>query len=88
MNTGPKMQDLLRANGFSTARAWTEDLVDRIELEHLLHLKTRLGSDRTRFESLSEKARQECLSAARLRMQSMRPDDFVSTGKVVYAVAS
>ena len=88
MNTGEKMRDLLAANGFSTARAWTEDLVDRIELDHLLQLKTRMTSEKARFDSLSEKAREECLSSARRRMQSMEKNDFVSTAKLVYAVAS
>jgi ubiquinone/menaquinone biosynthesis C-methylase UbiE len=88
MNTPEKMQNLLRANGFSAARAWTEELVDRMELEHLLQLKTRMGSDKARFDSLSPQSREKCLASARARMQTMTPDDFVSTGKVVYAVAS
>ncbi len=88
MNTPEKMQDLLRANGFSTARAWSEVLVDRMDLDHLLELKTRMGSEKPRFDSLSTEARQQCLASARHRMQGMGPDDFVSAGKIVYAVAS
>jgi ubiquinone/menaquinone biosynthesis C-methylase UbiE len=88
MNTPEKMQGLLRANGFSRAHGWMEDLVERIELDHLLELRTRMGSQKPRFDSLSAEARQACLASARRRMQAMTSDDFVSTGKVVYAVAS
>jgi hypothetical protein len=59
-----------------------------MELDHLLQLKTRMGSDKTRFDSLSIQSREKCLASARARMQTMRPEEFVSTGKVVYAVGS
>jgi SAM-dependent methyltransferase len=88
LNTGQKLEDLLRANGFNSARGWEEDLVYRFELDHLLELRTHVGSERARFESLSAEAREACLTSARRRMQSMAADDFVATGKVVYALAS
>src|SRR5438105_6794294 len=85
MNTGDKMQELLRSNGFASARGWDEDLVERVELEHLLKLKTNVGSDKPRFESLSEQVRKNCLATARRRLQAMQPDDFVCSARVVYA---
>jgi ubiquinone/menaquinone biosynthesis C-methylase UbiE len=88
LNTGEKVRDLLRATGFNSARGWEEELVYRFEIDHLLELRTHVGSERARFESLSAEARQACLASARRRMQAMGPDDFVASGEVVYAVAS
>jgi ubiquinone/menaquinone biosynthesis C-methylase UbiE len=88
LNSGEKMQALLHGTGFSVARGWAEDLVERIELENLLAMRTQLGSDRARFDSLSAEGRKQCLQCARRRMQTMRPDDFVSSAKVIYAIAS
>jgi ubiquinone/menaquinone biosynthesis C-methylase UbiE len=88
LNTDGKMQELLRAAGFSSARGWEEQLAYRFEIDHLLELRTHVGSERARFESLSTEAREACLTSGRRRMQAMSVDDFVATGKVVYAVAS
>lgn len=88
LNTGQKMQDLLRANGFNSARGWEEELVYQFAIDHLLELRTHVGSERARFESLSPEARQVFLADSRRRLQAMVADDFVASGKVVYAVAT
>ena len=82
------MDALLRAGGFETIRAWADDLVTVISLEHLLELKTRMGSEKARFDSLDEAARADCVASARQRLQTLAPADFIATGKIVYAVAS
>jgi ubiquinone/menaquinone biosynthesis C-methylase UbiE len=88
LSTGQKLQDLMLAAGFAGARGWTEELSERIDLDHLLQPRTHMGSEKTRFDSLSEPARQSCLSTARRRMEAMEPDDFILRGPVVFAVAS
>ena len=88
LNTPEKMETLLRAAGFATVRAWTDDLVTTIGLEHLIELKTRMGSEKARFDSLDEGGREECVANARRRMERLAPDEFTASGKIVYAIAS
>ena len=88
LNTPEKMDALLRAGGFETIRVWADDLVAVISLEHLLELKTRMGGEKARFDSLDEAARAHCVASARRRLQTLAPADFTARGKIVYAVAS
>ncbi|GAC1461417.1 MAG: hypothetical protein PVSMB1_11920 [Gemmatimonadaceae bacterium] len=88
LNTPEKMDGLLRAAGFDRIRAWSDDLVTVIGLEHLLELKTRMGSEKARFDSLDQAARGDCVASARQRLQTLPPTDFTATGQIVYAVAS
>jgi hypothetical protein len=83
-----KIDGLLRSAGFETIRAWTDNLVTTIGLEHLLSLKTRMGSEKARFDSLDETAREQCVAKARQRLQALRPADFTATAQIVYALAS
>ena len=83
-----KVETLLRASGFETIRAWADNLVTVIGLEHLLLLKTRMGSEKARFDSLDETAREHCVESARQRLQSLTPTDFTATAQIVYALAS
>ena len=87
VNTPEKMELLLRGMGFTAVRAWTEDLVSTISLEHLLSLKTRMGSEKARFDSLADAAREACVASARCRMEALSAEDFVARGQVVYTVA-
>ena len=88
LNTPEKMEKLLRAAGFDTIRAWADDLVAVIGLEHLLKLKTRMGGEKARFDSLDQAARVDCVASARQRLQTLTPAGFTATGQIVYAVAS
>jgi SAM-dependent methyltransferase len=85
VDTPEKMEALLRAAAFRSVRAWTRDLTATIALEHLLALKTRLGSSRLRFESLAPDARAACLLDARRRMERLAPSDFDATARIVHA---
>ena len=88
LNTPEKMDALLRAAGFETIRAWTDNLVAVIGLEHLLEFKTRMGSEKARFDSLDEAAREDCVASARRRLEMLAPADLTAIGQIVYAVAS
>ena len=87
VDTAGKMRSLLRAAGFSSIRAWEEDLVVPMESEHLLQLRTRMGSAKSRFDSLDAEARSACVAEARRRMGALQIDEFVSRARLVYAVA-
>ena len=86
VDTPSKMEALLNGAGFTVARSWSEELVDRFDMERLLRLKTNLGSSKPRFDSLEPAAREACLDAARGRMVALTPDDFVARGRVIYSV--
>lgn len=86
LNAPEKLSALLRKAGFETTRTWSDDLVTVIGLEHLLELKTRMGSEKARFDSLDEPARQACVARARQRLEGLAPADFVATAQIVYAV--
>ena len=88
LNTPEKIDALLRAAGFEGIRAWTDDLVAVMGLEHLLELKTRMGSEKARFDSLDEAAREDCVASVRRRFEMLAPADFTAIGQIVYAVAS
>jgi len=87
VNRPEKMEGLLREVGFRSARAWAEDLVYPIGLEHLILLKTKMGSQKFRFDDLGEMKQQACVKEARRLMSPLGPEDFVSRGEVVYAIA-
>ena len=88
LNTPEKLAALLREAGFEVIRTWSDDLVTVIGLEHLLELKTRMGSEKARFDSLDDASRQDCVEGARQRLERLAPADFAATGRIVYAVAS
>ena len=88
LKTPEKVDALLRAAGFEAVRAWTDDLVTVIGLEHLLALKTRMGSEKARFDSLDEATREDCVASARRRFERLTAGDFTATAQIVYAVAS
>ncbi|MGQ0720791.1 MAG: class I SAM-dependent methyltransferase [Candidatus Eiseniibacteriota bacterium] len=81
-----KLEALLRESGFHDVTAWDEELAHSIGSEHLLLLRTRMGSSRDRFESLGSDAQASCVAEARRRMGALGTADFVARGRVVYAV--
>lgn len=88
MDTPIKMHHLLHAAGFQGVRTWEEELVHRIDLDHLLRLRTSLGSAKPRFESLTPQAREACVADARRRMQGLSSGEFLARGPIVHATAS
>jgi SAM-dependent methyltransferase len=86
VDTPMKMEALLEGVGFTVARSWEEELVDRFDMDRLLRLKTSLGASKPRFESLEPAAREACLQAARRRMAALTADDFVARGMVIYSI--
>lgn len=87
VDTPEKMETLLRASGYASARCWADELVCTIEAEHMLRLKTSMGASKPRFDSLDPRVRAACMADARHRMKALAPEDFVARGKVVYSVA-
>ena len=83
-----KMETLLQSAGFTSPRCWADDLVATMDLEHLLRLRTSMGSGKPRFDSLDPPAREACVATARRRMGRLADQEFVARGKVVYAVAT
>jgi SAM-dependent methyltransferase len=80
------MVALLTSAGFASPRAWADDLVCAIDAEHLVQLRTRMGSSKARFDSLSPAQATACLEAARAGFGSLGPDAFIARGRVVYAI--
>ncbi len=87
VDTPEKLEALLRGAGFTAPRSWEDELVCTLDAEHLLRLRTSLGSSKPRFDSLTPEARAACLADARRRMNLLGPDDFIARGRVVHAVA-
>jgi SAM-dependent methyltransferase len=87
VDTTEKMRGLLVEAGFVDILCWAEDLVHRIDADHLLRLRTSLGSMKPRFDSLARDARVACLAEARRRMEGMRSEAFVARAELIYSVA-
>ncbi len=87
VNTPAKMEALLCSAGFSSVRCWTDELVSSIHLDHLIRLRTSMGSAKPRFDSLTVLAQEACVADARRRMEKLEPEDFVARGSVVCAAA-
>jgi SAM-dependent methyltransferase len=81
-----KMEGLLAGAGFAWHRAWTEELTAIIGAEQVVSLRTRLGSFKPRFDSLSPAAQVSCVAQARRAMSHLSPEDFRARVDVVYAV--
>jgi SAM-dependent methyltransferase len=88
VDTPEKMETLLRISGFTSPHSWADDLVSTLDLEHLLRLRTSMGSSKPRFDSLDPQTREACVANARHRMEGLACEDFVARGRIVYAVAS
>jgi SAM-dependent methyltransferase len=83
-----KMEALLRDAGFRSVRSWTDELAQPIDREHLIRLRTSLGSAKPRFDSLAPVAQAACIAAARARMESLPAEGFVARARIVHSVAS
>lgn len=88
LNTPQKVSDLLTSAGFLRVSAWMEDLVESIPIDNVLALRTRMGSEKPRFDSLPAAVQETCVQAARRHMEELAEEDFVATGSIVYAIAA
>ena len=86
LDTPEKMEALLHEAGFDSPHSWEGDLVCTLDAEHLIHLRTSLGSSKPRFDSLAPATRTACLAEARHRMKGLASEGFVARGRVVYSV--
>jgi len=86
LDTPDKMVALFRGGGFDRVETWVEDLVTVIDLEHLVRLRTGMGSDKVRFDSLDDERRLECVASARRRLRMLAPADFEARATIVYAI--
>jgi len=87
VDTIEKVGAFLGAAGFEDTACWAEDLSYRIEADHLLRLRTSLGSMKPRFDSLTPDARDACLAQARRRMGGLVSEAFVARASLIYSVA-
>lgn len=83
-----KVATLLRQAGFATVRAWQEERAEPIDAEFLIGLKTRMGGEKARFDSLSPEAREVCVAEARRALGRLEPASFQARCQIVYAMAS
>lgn len=86
VDTPRKLEGLLAGAGFASSRAWTEELCVVIGAEQVIALRSRLGSFKPRFDSLSPASQISCVAQARRAMAVMSPEDFRARVDVVYAV--
>jgi SAM-dependent methyltransferase len=85
---GPeKLAALLNRAGLATPRAWADELVATIEAEHLVRIKTGIGSSKVRFDSMPPEAATACVVETRGRFEDLAPEDFVARAPIVYATA-
>ena len=82
-----KIEALLADAGFVDSRCWVEELVQSLDPEHLIRLRTSLGSTKSRFDSLAPEAQVACVAEARSRMHAMPSDAFVARAQLIYSVA-
>ena len=87
VDTPEKLEALLGEAGFGEPRCGMDELSCRLEAEHLVRLRTRMGASRPRYDSLDPRARLACVANARRRMQELAGGDFDARGQIVYAIA-
>ncbi len=87
VDTPEKMETLLRRAGFTSSRSWAGELISTLDAEHLIRLRTSMGSAKPRFDSLASGARADCMADARRRMSQLAREGFVARGRVIYSVA-
>jgi SAM-dependent methyltransferase len=85
VDTPEKMTALLRDAGFTSVRAREDELVHEFDVEHLVALRTSMGSSLPRFEGLNSASRDACVTAARMRMKELGPEGFIARARIVMA---
>ncbi|MFP5298713.1 MAG: class I SAM-dependent methyltransferase [Actinomycetota bacterium] len=88
VDTQDKVRALLDANGFEGIRTWSGRYVRPMTPDEFFTMRTSLGSSRYRFMSLPDDVREECLSRAKRRIESLSTSDLTDNAEVIYAIAS
>jgi SAM-dependent methyltransferase len=86
MDSPGKVIALLREAGFSPARAEAREFNCTIGAEEMVALRTRVGGNRQRFESLTDAARSRFLARIGERFASFSEGDFTARLPVVFAI--
>jgi ubiquinone/menaquinone biosynthesis C-methylase UbiE len=86
VDTPKKMTKLLDDAGFASIRSWAETLLSHIGADHLIRLRTSMGSCKPRFDSLDTRAQADCVAEARHRLKGLAPEDFMARGKIIHAL--
>ena len=87
VDTTEKITTFLGEAGFHDVDCWVDDLVHRFSTEHLLRLRTSVGSSKPRFDSLTPENGAACLAEARRRIDSMPSEALIARAQLVYSVA-
>ncbi len=87
VDTIEKLEALLAQAGFTAVACWMEQIVERLDADLLVRLRTGVGSSRLRFGSLTAEAGASCLREARRVLERLPSEAFVARAKLVYAVA-
>jgi len=85
VSTEARVRRLLEESGFAPRRTWALPFGHIYGLEEFLEIRTKLGWNRRRVESLDEEARGKLLRAARGRLASMARSDFADDTRVIFA---
>ena len=86
VDTPEKMMKLLDEAGFVSTRSWAETLRTHIDADHLIRLRTSMGSCKPRFDSLDTRAQADCVAVARHRLKKLAPEDFMAQGEIIHAL--
>lgn len=87
VDTPEKVEALVRANGFDAVRAWREELVQVLDADGLVELKTRMGSEKPRYDSLDPERQAACVATARRSIASLGEDRIEARAEIVLAIA-
>ena len=85
MDSTEKVEALLEAAGFVDVKATRREFRHPMKAGEFLQLKSQLGRNRRRLESLEPKAWKECMTQAQQRFASLARDDFTLQLPVVLA---
>ena len=87
LDSTKKLEAFLAVAGFVDRRCWVEQLVQDIDAEQLVRLRTSLGSMKPPFDSLSSSAQAACLADARSRMAAMPSEALIARAQLIYPMA-
>lgn len=87
MDSPQKVEGLLEAAGFVSARTVVQEFAHRVDLEEFVRLRIEVGGTRQRLALLDEDTRRKCVARARERLSELPADDFVLRMPIILASA-
>lgn len=87
MDSPAKVVKLLESSGFSSARAEIQQFVHPIDLDSFIEMRSGVGGNRQRLESLDDESRGRCIAQARRRLSLLSADDLTLRFRVVLSCA-